>query len=47
MTDTATYERLQKDVKAVKSDHHSTMRMSVRRGPNRSPSQPLGTSKSA
>ena len=32
-------------VSAVKNDHHKTMRMSVLRGPNTSPSQPLGTSK--
>jgi hypothetical protein len=34
-------------VSAVKDDHHSTTRTSTRRGPIQSPSQPLGTSKSA
>src|SRR5262245_29252349 len=34
-------------VRAVNSDHHRTIRPSTLRGPNRSPSQPLGTSNSA
>src|SRR5205823_15119023 len=34
-------------VRAVNSDHHRTMRISVRRGPYTSPSQPLGTSNAA
>ena len=31
-------------VAAVISDHHSTIRVSISRAPNRSASQPLGTS---
>ena len=34
-------------VAAVKKDHHSTIRISTRRGPMRSPSQPPGISKTA
>ncbi len=34
-------------VRAVNSDHQRTMRMRVRRGPKTSPSQPVGTSKTA
>ena len=34
-------------VAAVKRDHQTTIRMSTRRGPMRSPSQPPGISKSA
>ena len=34
-------------VAAVKKDHHTTTRMRVFRGPNRSPSQPVGISNSA
>ena len=34
-------------VSAVNNDHHSTMRVMTLRGPIRSPSQPLGTSKAA
>jgi hypothetical protein len=34
-------------VAAVRSDHQRTMRASIQRGPKRSMSQPLGTSKSA
>ena len=33
-------------VSIVKADHHSTMRVSTRRGPITSPSQPDGTSNS-
>src|SRR5262245_14627306 len=34
-------------VAAVKNDHITTTFISTRRGPNRSPNQPVGTSKSA
>ncbi|MCX6910294.1 MAG: hypothetical protein NTY01_19930 [Verrucomicrobia bacterium] len=34
-------------VAAVISDHHNTIRVSISREPNRSASQPLGTSNSA
>ena len=34
-------------VAAVKNDHHTTTRISVLRGPNRSPSQPVGISNRA
>ncbi len=33
-------------VSIVNADHHNTMRVSTRRGPRTSPSQPDGTSKS-
>ena len=33
-------------VNMVKADHHNTIRVSTRRGPRRSPSQPDGTSNS-
>ena len=34
-------------VSAVNADHHSTIRVNTRRGPMRSPSMPLGISKTA
>ena len=34
-------------VKAVNTDHQSTIRISTRRGPKRSPHQPAGTSNKA
>jgi hypothetical protein len=45
---TASSERLPctVPVSIVNADHHSTMRVSTRRGPMTSPSQPEGTSKS-